>query len=147
MVLLDCITDHLFIFILEIQIMTGLFMGFIIAIATRTGNNNQELINNNSWLAIYNEWKGCWTVGLILAHRHYPLGAVIAQLQTGDKFNYNGCLYRVESKQIVKNESTKYNTLLSDWLRLQTCERENWKTLFIKAKNQKKRLIKTDKKV
>jgi hypothetical protein len=104
----------MFIFILEIQIMTGLFLGFIIALSTRTGNNNQELINNNSGLAIYNEWKGCGTVGLILAHRHYPLGAVIAKLQTGDKFNYNGCLYRVESKQILKNESTKYNTLLSD---------------------------------
>lgn len=147
MVLLDSITDHMFIFILEIQIMTGLFMGFIIAISTRTGNSNQELINNNSWLAIYNEWKWCGTIGLILAHRHYPLGAVIAQLKTGDKFNYKGCLYRVESKQIVKNDSTKYNILLSDWFRLQTCEREDWKTLFIKAKNQKKRLIKTDKKV
>lgn len=45
--------------------MTGLFMGFIIALSTRSGNNNQELINNNSGLAIYNEWKWCETIGLI----------------------------------------------------------------------------------
>lgn len=147
MVLLACLLASMFIFILEIQIMTGLFLGFIIALSTRTGNNNQELINNNSGLAIYNEWKGCGTVGLILAHRHYPLGAVIAKLQTGDKFNYNGCLYTVESKRIVLNETTNYKALLSDWLWLQTCEREKWKTLFIKAKNQKKRLINTNKKV
>ena len=146
MVLLVCLLDSMFIFILEIQIMTGAFLWFIIAISTRTGNN-QELINNNSGLAIYNEWKGCETVGLILAHRHYPLGAVIAKLQTGDKFNYNGCLYKVESRKIVLNETTNYKALLTSWLRLQTCEREKWKTLFIKAKNQKKRLINTNKKV
>lgn len=130
-------------------IMTGLFLGFIIAVSNRSAGTvyNQELINNNSGLVIYNEWTWCDSSALLLAHRHYALWKKIWNLKEGSKLEFMGCSYKVESYKILYNSWINYSTLLGDGLRLQTCDTENGKTVFIKAKNQKKRLIKQYKKV
>lgn len=52
--MLDCMYFTIFLY----GIMTGLFLGFVIAVSNRSAGTvyNQELINNNSGLVIYNEW-------------------------------------------------------------------------------------------
>lgn len=129
--------------------MTGLFLWFVIVASNRSFGTkyNQELINNNSGVIISNEWTWCNSNALILSHRHYGLWKKIWNLKEGSRFGFMWCSYKVESYKILYNSWINYSTLLGDWLRLQTCDLENWKTVFIKAKNEKKRLLKPYKKV